>query len=348
MPATVMQTSKTPPPESKSSLKAPITSSGLAAVSALVDCKTIPHISWSTEDLLCDSLASYIDIKIAYSEHMAFRLPRRTNPSTIRPLEIGRRLLRAIDDNVDIDIKGRRVSPDNFTIALSEPDRASLANEESALLEELTAAAIWYIRDEGLNVLTAVKVAFTTDESLDTGRLSITTVISGQQIDEEPIPPEPAVEPPAEPEVTDDLATPKPPVEPVEVPDTETPPAPPVDLPPPVVTTAPEPLFIKDPPEPTPARAAIGAIVQRDGTRHPAGNLTLKMGRSTDNDIRISDEQASRHHAEIRYDHQRHRIVDLNSTNGTLVNDNRITSAHALSHGDIITIGTTEFRYESS
>ena len=34
---------------------------------------------------------------------MAFRLPGRSNPSTIRPLEIGRRLLRAIDDNVDID-----------------------------------------------------------------------------------------------------------------------------------------------------------------------------------------------------------------------------------------------------
>ncbi|MGB1084995.1 MAG: FHA domain-containing protein, partial [Ilumatobacteraceae bacterium] len=37
-----------------------------------------------------------------------------------------------------------------------------------------------------------------------------------------------------------------------------------------------------------------------------------------------------------------------NSTNGTLVNDDRIGSAQALSHGDIITIGNTEFRYESS
>ena len=281
---------------------------------------------------------------------MAFRLPGRRNSLTLRPLEIGRRLLRAIDDNVDIDIKGRRVSPDNFTIALSEPDRAALTDDESALLEELAAAATSYIRDEGLNVLTAVRVTFTTDASLATGRLSITTAISGQQSDEEPVPAEPEVEvaPVPEPEPASNLATPEPPVAPVEESEPDVPPPAPADLPPPVVTPAPEPLVINDPPEPTPARAAFGAIVQRDGTRHPAGNSTLKMGRSTDNDIQMADGQASRHHAEIRYDNGRHQIIDLNSTNGTLVNDNRIASAQALSHGDIITIGNTEFRYESS
>ena len=276
---------------------------------------------------------------------MAFRLPGRSNRSIVRPLEIGRLLLRAIDENVDNDVKGRRVSPDNFIIALAEHDRAALADDESALLEELAAAATSYIRDEGLNVLTAVNVTFTTDASLDTGRLSITTTISGQQSDEEPVPAEPEIEdaPVPEPEPASGPATP----EPAEVSEPDLPPAP-ADLPPPVVTPAPEPLVINDPPEPTPARAAIGAIVQRDGTRHPAGNSTLKVGRSTDNDIQIADGQASRHHAEIRYDNGRHHIVDLNSTNGTLVNDNRISSAHALSHGDIITIGNTELRYESS
>ena len=293
---------------------------------------------------------------------MAFRLPGRSNPSTIRPLEIGRRLLRAIDDNVDIDIKGRRVSPDTFTVSLSETDRAALADDEKALIEELIAAATSYIRDEGLNVLTAVNVTFTTDISLDTGKIAIATAISGQQSDDalqeavakpeeevdapaaqEPAPARPVVdhEPPPAPASAPELAAAEH-VEPAV-------PAPsPAVLPPPVVTPGPEPLVISDPPEPTPARAAIGAIVQRDGTRHPAGNSTIKMGRSTDNDIQIADGQASRHHAEIRYDNGRHHIVDLNSTNGTLINDSRITSAHALSHGDIITIGNTELRYESS
>ena len=120
------------------------------------------------------------------------------------------------------------------------------------------------------------------------------------------------------------------------------------DLPPPVVTPAPEPLTISDAPQPTPARAALGAIVQRDGTRHPVGNAPLSMGRATSNNVQIADGQASRQHAEIRYENGRHIVADLNSTNGTLVNDHRITGSQQLNHGDIITIGSTEFRYESS
>ena len=292
--------------------------------------------------------------------HMAFRLPGRNQSSTLRPLEIGRRLLRAIDDNIDIDVKGRRVAPDRYSISLSEPDRAALADDESALIDELVAAATSYIRDEGLNVLAAVKVTFTTDSSLDTGRLSITTTISGQPTNDEP----PASAKPAQQPVADtpakDPATAEPAV-------TEEPPAPPeapaaaaippsepevapatADLPPPVVTPAPEPLTISDASQPTPARAALGAIVQRDGTRHPVGNAPLTMGRATSNNVQIADGQASRQHAEIRYENGRHIVADLNSTNGTLVNDQRITRSQHLNHGDIITIGSTEFRYETS
>jgi len=291
---------------------------------------------------------------------MAFRLPGRNQSATLRPLEIGRRLLRAIDDNIDIDVKGRRVAPDRYSISLSEPDHAALADDESALIDELAAAATSYIRDEGLNVLTAIKVTFNTDASLDMGRLSITTAISGQSTnDDPPAPVEPAPQPvaetpdaepaPAEPPVAQE--PPAPPEVPAEVP---MPPAepevasPPADLPPPVVTPAPEPLTISDAPQPTPARAALGAIVQRDGTRHPVGNTPLTMGRATSNNVQIADGQASRQHAEIRYENGRHIVADLNSTNGTLVNDQRITGSQQLNHGDIITIGNTELRYESS
>ena len=72
------------------------------------------------------------------------------------------------------------------------------------------------------------------------------------------------------------------------------------------------------------------------------------MGRSTDNRVQIADEQASRLHAEVRYENGRHHIVDLGSTNGTFVNGIQIEKTYALSHGDIITIGATELRYESS
>ena len=274
---------------------------------------------------------------------MAFRLPGRNQSSTLRPLEIGRRLLRAIDDNIDIDVKGRRVAPDRYSVSLSEPDRAALADDESALIDELAAAATSYIRDEGLNVLAAVKVTFTTDSSLDTGRLSITTAISGQSTNDDPPAP---VEPAPQPVVETTAAEPTPAEPPVaQEPEVASAPA---DLPPPVVTPAPEPLTINDAPQPTPARAALGAIVQRDGTRYPVGNAPLTMGRATSNNVQIADGQASRQHAEIRYENGRHIVADLNSTNGTLVNDQRINGSQPLNHGDIITIGSTEFRYETS
>ena len=67
------------------------------------------------------------------------------------------------------------------------------------------------------------------------------------------------------------------------------------------------------------------------------------MGRSTDNSVQIADGQASRLHAEVRYENGRHHIVDLGSTNGTFVNGIQIEKTYTLSHGDIITIGPPNY-----
>src|SRR5690606_9450599 len=48
------------------------------------------------------------------------------------------------------------------------------------------------------------------------------------------------------------------------------------------------------------------------------------IGRSLDNDVVIEVPEISRHHARIEYIHNRFEIVDLNSTNGTLVNGVRV------------------------
>jgi pSer/pThr/pTyr-binding forkhead associated (FHA) protein len=41
-------------------------------------------------------------------------------------------------------------------------------------------------------------------------------------------------------------------------------------------------------------------------------------------------------------------VVDLNSTNGTLVNGIRINGEQRLSDGDIISFGSTHVRFEAS
>jgi hypothetical protein len=71
----------------------------------------------------------------------------------------------------------------------------------------------------------------------------------------------------------------------------------------------------------------------------------MVIGRLEGSDVQISDPGASRRHAEVRRDGNDYVLVDLGSTNGTLVNEAPV-GEHTLEEGDRITIGRTvlEFR----
>jgi class 3 adenylate cyclase len=72
----------------------------------------------------------------------------------------------------------------------------------------------------------------------------------------------------------------------------------------------------------------------------------LSIGRSSSNDVVIDDSSASRQHAEILVDEATKQviIIDLNSTNGTYVNRQRIQgSSSPLSENDVIRIGQVVF-----
>lgn len=82
------------------------------------------------------------------------------------------------------------------------------------------------------------------------------------------------------------------------------------------------------------------------------GQSSLSLGRAPDNALVVSDPQASSHHAEIApgYGGTSYQITDLNSTNGTFVNEQRLTPQmpHPLGAGDVIRIGNLTFAYEVS
>jgi FHA domain-containing protein len=72
----------------------------------------------------------------------------------------------------------------------------------------------------------------------------------------------------------------------------------------------------------------------------------LSIGRSKDADLRIEDRYASGVHARI-FTHDRHvYIEDMNSTNGTLLNDADLRGEAELIDGDVVRIGDTWFRFE--
>ena len=85
-------------------------------------------------------------------------------------------------------------------------------------------------------------------------------------------------------------------------------------------------------------------VLEVNGTRHPLQPPGLVIGRGSDADLRINDPGISRRHAQIRVTAAGPRlqldIIDLGSTNGILVNGQRVQQA-VLQEGTRIEIGST-------
>jgi FOG: FHA domain len=74
------------------------------------------------------------------------------------------------------------------------------------------------------------------------------------------------------------------------------------------------------------------------GHSHRAGDGALRLGRSPDNDVILRDPATSGHHARLERRGDQFWLVDLGSTNGTLVNGEPIQEKE-LNHGDRVTLG---------
>jgi hypothetical protein len=73
----------------------------------------------------------------------------------------------------------------------------------------------------------------------------------------------------------------------------------------------------------------------------------LSIGRSREADLQIEDRYASGLHARIFSREGRSYVEDMNSTNGTLLNDADLRGEAELIDGDVVRIGDTEFRFEA-
>ena len=77
----------------------------------------------------------------------------------------------------------------------------------------------------------------------------------------------------------------------------------------------------------------------------PVGAAMVKIGRVPDNTVMIDNPAVSSHHARVFRDGDSFVLEDLQSTNGTFVNDNRVTR-HTLANGDIIAVGKHRLVFE--
>jgi hypothetical protein len=210
-------------------------------------------------------------------ERMVEGVFSRRARNSIRPIELGRRLIREMDDQRSVDVKGRRIVPNDFEFHLSPDDHAGFADIETALRTELVEAAREYARDEGYHFMGPVAVDLRVDNSLKPGRFGIVSQLKQ-----------------------------------------------------------------------APGGSLVGSLVLPSGERVALRAGSTVIGRMSECDVTVNDTNVSRRHAEVRTSGTSHVVVDLGSTNGTLVNGQRLVSERLIADGDIISVGSTHLRFEAS
>jgi hypothetical protein len=201
----------------------------------------------------------------------------RRSRGSIRPIELGRRLVRDMDDNRSVDVKGRRIVPNDFTVMLNAADHASFDDIEDALVAELAEAAREYAREEGYHFMGPVSVQLAVDNGLRTGRFNIVSQLKQ-------------------------------------------------------ATSGP----------------GMGSLVLPSGERVDITAGPIVIGRLPECRVSVNDSNISRRHAEVRMTPTAYVVVDLGSTNGTMVNGVKIADEQRLRDGDIISVGSTHLRFEAS
>lgn len=92
----------------------------------------------------------------------------------------------------------------------------------------------------------------------------------------------------------------------------------------------------------------MAKIIRKSGAsveEWPLGQVSLSIGRRTDNHIVLPDTFASGRHAMIGYVNGRYFVEDLKSSNGTILNGQRISRA-PLKNGDVIYIGSQRLEFQ--
>ncbi|MDN5797761.1 MAG: DUF3662 and FHA domain-containing protein [Intrasporangium sp.] len=250
---------------------------------------------------------------LAKAVHGAFAKAFR---SEVQPVEIASAIRRAMDDRAALLGHGRAMVPNLYTIELSTTDYGRLGDYEDELAEDLVAAAQEHAESQGYQPHGPVRVTLVQGEGLETGVFRVRPA-TAKRVD-------PGPEPGRTPARSEGAGN----------------------------APAVRPTAVDQPAAPRPARVSPSARPWLDiaGDRYPLlGGLTV-IGRDESADIVVDDAGVSRRHSEVRVTNDGPHLVtsirDLNSTNGTFVNGDRITTQR-LEDGDRITLGRTSATFRA-
>jgi hypothetical protein len=97
----------------------------------------------------------------------------RAFKSSLRPVELGRRLIREMDDQRTVNVQGNVAAPNHFTITLGPDDHAQFAEIEESLLRALADEARTHAREESYVFMGPVEVLLKRDDDLGVGSFGL-------------------------------------------------------------------------------------------------------------------------------------------------------------------------------
>lgn len=225
----------------------------------------------------------------------------------VHPVEILNAMQREAEAHKAILAGGRTLVPNRYVIDLSPYDHSRLAPYAAALAQELAQSQAEFIGEQAWTVYGDVIVEIERGDGLDTGMFRVTAeVFTGGEV----APVSPGYDMGGHPGY------------------------------PPQYEQAPGGY---GPPPPVPG-GRMARLITADGRSFPLQPGSTVIGRGDQATLRLPDVGISRRHARIDFDGNQVVLTDLGSTNGTMVNGQRI-SAVALNPGDMIQVGTTTLTF---
>lgn len=230
--------------------------------------------------------------------------------SGLQPVEVGRRILREVAENKTISVN-RVYVPNEFHVAMGTEDFERFDQMAAGLEREFSELVIDSAKQNRWNLMGMPKIVFVEDPSLGRGEFRVEPSLS------------------ADPDVAAPAAS--------------TQDAEPGSASPGAVSSD------------TASRLGIVptgpklVILDDDGNATEEITLTrdpIVIGRMSTSDVVLSDPNVSRRHAELRRGPDGWSVVDLGSTNGTLVNG-KLIREHRLSDRDQLTFGSSDLRFET-
>jgi hypothetical protein len=228
--------------------------------------------------------------------------------SGVQPVELGKRLVREVEDGRTVGVN-RVYVPNVYVYELSPGDRERFADYEVALAQELAALAVDTARERDWAMLGPARIEFETADDLEVGRFRLGSRVEADEQERDyaaagpvarPVGPHTAMLPGQRPR-------PKP--------------------------GAPASLILVQGGQPI--------------RTWPLGSAEISIGRAEQSDIPLSDPGVSRNHARVVREGDDFIVEDLRSTNGTEVNGQPIRRRR-LANGDMLKLAssTLQFRRE--